>query len=345
MTEDIVVRTPQSRKVEGLQQMVKTGRHENAKALDWLMARRPTEVPEVRFNNPRLSKVGVEVISLAEFRRRAGPAGLTLLAGPLRVDFHHLLLVRNGRGKHVVDFVEDHFAPGSVLLVRPGQVQQWRAFDKVQGQLALVSGEALAPSVGRSDVDMGLLNLAAWPAVSRPSPELFCEALANIERLSADVARFKGTDVEAAIIRHELLTLLLRLARELRGTALHRQPGREAEIHAQFATELELTYSKRPSVLELTRRLGYSESTVSRACLALTGRTAKQEIDERVALEAKRLLVHSRATAAQIGYQLGFSEPTNFAKFFKRTVGCAPLEFQRTHLSPGAARIAAANER
>ena len=297
------------------------------------MARRPQELPEVRFNNPRLSKVGVEAISAADLWRRAGPAGLAFLAAPLRVDFHHLLLVRDGRGKHVVDFVEHDLAPGSVLLVRPGQVQQWRTFDKIQGQLALISGEALVPSVGRSDVDMRLLNLAVWPAVSRPSSELFCEALAGMERLSADVARFKGTDVEAAIIRHELLTLLLRLARELRGTALHRLPGREAEIHEQFATELELTYSKRPSALELAQRLGYSESTVSRACLALTGRTAKQAIDERIALEAKRLLVHSRATAAQIGHQLGFSEPTNFAKFFKRMVGCAPLEFQRTHLS------------
>lgn len=310
------------------------------------MARRPQELPEVHFNNPRLSKVGVEAISVADLWRRAGPEGLALLAAPLRVDFHHLLLVRDGRGKHVVDFVEHDLAPGSVLLVRPGQVQQWRAFDKIQGQLALVSGEALAPSVGRSDVDMRLLNLAAWPVVSRPSTELFCEALAGMERLSADVARFKGTDVEAAIIRHELLTLLLRLARELRGTALHRLSGREAEIHEQFAAELELTYSKRPSALELAQRLGYSESTISRACLALTGRTAKQAIDERIALEAKRLLVHSRATAAQIGHQLGFSEPTNFAKFFKRTVGCAPLEFQRTHFSLGGdTRMAAAQSR
>ncbi|RYH24227.1 MAG: AraC family transcriptional regulator, partial [Alcaligenaceae bacterium] len=172
-------------------------------------------------------------------------------------------------------------------------------------------------------------------AVCHPRDELFGDAFADVARLSADVAHFEGTDLEAAIIRHALLTLLLRLAREICGTTLHRKPGREAQIHAEFVTALEQVYTKRPSVLELAQRLGYSESTLSRACLVMSGRTAKQVIDERIALEAKRLLVHSQATFAQIGHELGFSEPTNFTKFFKRTVGCAPLEFQQTHLPKG----------
>jgi AraC-like DNA-binding protein len=85
-------------------------------------------------------------------------------------------------------------------------------------------------------------------------------------------------------------------------------------------------------VLDYAQRLGYSESTLSRACVAVAGRTAKEEIDARIALEAKRLLVHSPAPAANIGHQLGFSEPTNFLKFFRRTVGSTPLEFRQAHL-------------
>jgi AraC-like DNA-binding protein len=41
--------------------------------------------------------------------------------------------------------------------------------------------------------------------------------------------------------------------------------------------------------------------------------------------------VHSEVTAAQIGHRLGFTEPTNFLKFFKRTAGCTPLEFREAH--------------
>lgn len=294
------------------------------------MKRTQDQFEEVHFHNPRLSKVGVDAFTLDELRRRTTPK---LMSAPQRVDFHHLLLVQDGRSRHMVDFADHELRPGSVLLVRPGQVQQWHMRQGLHGQLALISSEALAPSAGRAETDMRLLALLDWPAVSMPSQGLFMEALADISRLSADVRRFEGTDLEVAIIRHELLTLLLRLARELRLAHPARVATREAEIHALFAQELELNYAGRMSVLDYAMRLGFSESTVSRACLATVGRTAKQEIDARVALEAKRLLVHSQTTAAEIGHQLGFTEPTNFLKFFKRMVGCTPLAFRERHVA------------
>lgn len=283
---------------------------------------------EVHFHNPRLSKVGVDAFTLDDLRRRTTP---TQMSAAQRVDFHHLLLVEEGRTRHMVDFVAHALQPGVVLLVKPGQVQQWRMRQGLHGQLALISSEALAPSAGRAETDVRLLALRDWPTVSMPSQGLFMEALADIRRLSADVQRFVGTDLEAAIIRHELLTLLLRLARELRGARPASGTTREAQIHALFAQELESNYAGRMRVQDYAQRIGFSESTVSRACLATVGRTAKQEIDTRVALEAKRLLVHSEATAAQIGHRLGFTEPTNFLKFFRRTVGCTPLEFREAH--------------
>ncbi|WP_167772668.1 helix-turn-helix domain-containing protein [Ramlibacter henchirensis] len=274
----------------------------------------------------------MEVLSLEQLRSRAKPS---LFEAPQRVDFHHLLLIQEGRAEHMVDFVTYGLRPGAVLLVRPGQVQQWKLPAEVQGQLALISSEALSPSVARTDVDMHLLALAQWPAFSQPSRALFRAAVDDIGRLAADVERFEGTDVEAAIIRHELLTLLMRLARELRSVIPHREATRDAEIYALFQKELEATYAKRLSVLDYARRLGFSESTLSRACVATVGRTAKAEVDGRVVLEAKRLLVHSQYTAVQIAHQLGFTEPTNFLKFFKRGAGCTPLEFRQAHTIAG----------
>lgn len=285
-------------------------------------------LPELHFHNPRLSRVGVEALTLDELRSKAGPA---LLARPQRVDFHHLLLVQGGFATHMVDFVEHELRPGSVLLVRPGQVQQWRAREGFEGQLVLIAGEALAPSIGRSDRDMRMLALPDWPVVSKPSQALFMEAVADTSRLSADVRRFEGTDLEAGIIRHELLTLLLRLARELR-VDRPRRSAREVEIYTRFSRELEAGFAKRLSVLDFAKRLGFSESTLSRACVGCVGRTAKEEIDRRAALEAKRLLVHSQASVAEIGHQLGFTEPTNFVKFFKRKAGQTPSEFREEHV-------------
>jgi AraC-like DNA-binding protein len=78
-------------------------------------------------------------------------------------------------------------------------------------------------------------------------------------------------------------------------------------------------------------RLGYSVKTLSRACLAATGQPVKRVIDGRVVLEAQRLLAHTGEPVAVIARRLGFSEPTNFGKFFTRHTGTTPGAFRRAH--------------
>lgn len=51
-------------------------------------------------------------------------------------------------------------------------------------------------------------------------------------------------------------------------------------------------------------------------------------VTDRIVLEAKRLLVHSLLPVANIGYELGFSEATNFVKFFHRGTRQTPGAFR-----------------
>lgn len=88
---------------------------------------------------------------------------------------------------------------------------------------------------------------------------------------------------------------------------------------------------ERRSVSELAHRLGYSESTLNRACLAATGKTAKRLVDQRVALEGARLLAHANISVNEISHRLGFSEATNFVRFFVRMVGSTPTEFREAN--------------
>ncbi|MFL6699770.1 MAG: helix-turn-helix domain-containing protein [Vitreoscilla sp.] len=286
----------------------------------------PPEVAAVRkipFHNPRLAKLGIEVLALRDVRRLNKGSRLQ----PERPDFFLMLLVRGGTGRHRIDFIEHPLERGEVLLVRPGQVQQWRLQDRVEADLLLVSPLAVAPWIARAEADMKLLALDDWPASIRPARQVFVDACADVDRLRADIGRFEGSALETAQIWHQLLAMLLRLARE-RPAAQAAAASTERGIYRLFMRELDKHLDRRPSIRELAQRIGYSESTLSRACLAATGHTAKSAVDQRVALEAKRLLVHSEANVAQIATRLGFSETTNFIKFFRRVVETTPSAFR-----------------
>ncbi|MFI6116754.1 helix-turn-helix domain-containing protein [Kitasatospora sp. NPDC051164] len=82
------------------------------------------------------------------------------------------------------------------------------------------------------------------------------------------------------------------------------------------------------SVEDYAARLGYSPRTLTRACLAATGRSAKQLADARVVLQAQRLLAHTDLPVAAIGRTLGFTQVTDFGRFFARETGRTPGDFR-----------------
>jgi AraC-like DNA-binding protein len=81
-------------------------------------------------------------------------------------------------------------------------------------------------------------------------------------------------------------------------------------------------------VADYAARLGYSVRTLTRASQAATGHGAKRFIDERVLLEAKRLLIHTDLTAASVAQRVGFPEATAFTKFFRQHTKQTPSEFR-----------------
>ena len=51
-------------------------------------------------------------------------------------------------------------------------------------------------------------------------------------------------------------------------------------------------------------------------------------LDRRIVLEAKRILAHTDLAVANVSAGLGFSEPSNFNRFFRRIEGRLPTEFR-----------------
>jgi AraC-like DNA-binding protein len=289
--------------------------------------RPPSALDDTPFDNPRLVRLGIEPMSLADVLRRRSERYMSL---PERVDFYMLILMTSGTGKHTVDFVNWPVSTGCLVFVRPGQVQQWHVTSRIAGQIVLIAPSALPPAEGLvSTHEMGFLALDEWPACIKLSPRLVEEIAGDLSQLRREFDRFDDSDLAVMLIRHLLLVLLLRVGGWHRTRARTRNENHASRTTYQmFVRELEVNFPRRHGVRHYARRLGYSESTLNRVCAASEGRTAKVVIDRRIALEAQRILAYSQATVTEISYQLGFSEPTNFVKFFVRVTGGTPNAFR-----------------
>jgi len=290
----------------------------------------PEVLHETHFSNARLNPIGVELMTLSELRARVAAR---LFLEPERIDFFLVLVATEGCGEHLVDFERLRLNLGQVIFVRPGQVQQWQPTHGFEADVLLIDPAVVQPTGLASQAGaMALLRVEDWPAHF----EMDIDGLAAWKPLAAmlrrELAQPLLDQLSAAMARELLMCLLLSLSRSATGNTA--DPTAQTALVRRMRQELENLVYSRPSVALLARRLRISASTLTRTCNAVLGHSAKEEVDRRVTLEAQRLLVHSTSTSVEIGEALGFSEPTNFVKFFRRLVGATPEVFRRAHRLP-----------
>ncbi|MEQ1664596.1 MAG: helix-turn-helix domain-containing protein [Bdellovibrionales bacterium] len=95
-----------------------------------------------------------------------------------------------------------------------------------------------------------------------------------------------------------------------------------------FKDLLETGYKKQKQVNYYAREIIITEKRLNQATTKVLGKSPKEIIDDRIMLEAKRILAHTTVTVKEIGYDLGFEEPTNFIKYFKKHSQFTPTEFR-----------------
>lgn len=280
-----------------------------------------SRIPEVSFAPPMGIRTGLEVLTLAELRRRA-PHGE--LSAPGRPTFHKLLTLKTGLLLHTVDFTSYAVEPGTWLWVRPGQVQQWHDLTQAEGTLILFQPDFLDSDTAEA----ARLHDPHGPVLRAAAGEDLTALRIATEHLRREFDQHQGLahEVHIAVLQHLLAALVLRLAHSASPV------GTPAAVHSQvfleFRDAVESSYATVRRVEDYGRLLRYSPRTLSRATINATGLGAKEYLDQRVILEAKRQLAHSGQSAAQIGIKLGFSSASNFSKFFHQRTGLTPLTFR-----------------
>ncbi|MDJ1497205.1 helix-turn-helix transcriptional regulator [Cytophagaceae bacterium DM2B3-1] len=99
-------------------------------------------------------------------------------------------------------------------------------------------------------------------------------------------------------------------------------------LERQFPIEspLQQIHLKFPG--EFAEQLHVHSNHLNKALKEITGKTTSQLISERIATEARALLKHTNWNIAEISWCLGFEDPSNFIKFFKKNTTTTPKHFR-----------------
>jgi AraC-like DNA-binding protein len=265
------------------------------------------QIRELDFDNPLRPDFPIEVLSLAGLARKAPPGALSR---PLRPSFHQLVIPTRGRIGHEVDFQRLGLAPGNLSWAHPGQVQRLDLRAGADGWLLLFTGDLLdGPSFG-----VGFEPAATSITLGSAAGDAMW-LLERVRRQSVDV-KSEASRPLARYLLHALLVLIQVCARSSAP-----QVTSDRNVFSLFRVQVERRFAKTRRLTDYQRFVGYSSKTLNRATQRATGLGAKRYIDQRVLLEARRLLAHTSLPVGAIATDLGLSELTNFVKFFRRESG------------------------
>nr|WP_311471449.1 AraC family transcriptional regulator [uncultured Porphyromonas sp.] len=265
------------------------------------------------FNSP--SSLGLEVKPLTFLSEKAEKASAIH-----RADFYLLLWVEEGRLSLSLDFEDVCIRDEEALLISPGQVVRFYLDSLPKGFAVLFVPEF----VGEATSDIRLLHqllgasLRGYKVSSLhglPIPGLMHQLM---RELTAQESVY-----QLIIARSCLRILLAEVARRL-----PREAEGGGELAGRFFAAVEEHHHHLHNIQDYQRLLGVMEKQLAGAVRQAVGMTPKAYLDQRRLLEAKRLLSFSDLSIKEVAYGLGFDEPTNFNKFFRKHAGLSPGDFR-----------------
>lgn len=135
-------------------------------------------------------------------------------------------------------------------------------------------------------------------------------------------------------IRLYLYLLLLEAKRSYERQQLHVQSGYtdNAYLVSRFQKLVSRHFLSKRKVTDYASLLAVSANHLNRTIKEITGKTASESISEMLVQEAKAVLKYTEATISEIAYQLNFSEPAAFNRFFKKMTGDTPMAYRKNAL-------------
>lgn len=128
----------------------------------------------------------------------------------------------------------------------------------------------------------------------------------------------------------KLLTILCQLKDFVTGDDWkNKTVNHEAALLKRFSQLVNDHFIEKKTVEEYAELLSVTAKHLSRVVKESSGKKALIHINERILAEAKSLILYTELDISEICYQLNFSDPANFSKFFKRHTGLTPLQFRK----------------
>jgi len=285
------------------------------------------KIKKFKFKNN--TEFQIEIVSLQNLTK----SKKELLVNPHRTNFYHIFLFENCQPTHLVDFEPIKIEPYSLLFIDKDRVHQFDQLLNYEGKLIVFTENFFCTT----ETDIKFLrssilfnDLADQPIIKLNKSD-FEKYISICENITEELL-LPTDNAQHTLLKNLLHNFLLLTEREKRKQGFTEiKKSADLDFTLLFRDLLETNYIKLKAVNDYAQLIFISEKRLGQATSKILGKSPKEIINDRILLEAKRLLVHTNLSIKEIGQELGFEDPAYFVRYFKKNTEHTPVEFRETY--------------
>jgi AraC family transcriptional activator of pobA len=239
-----------------------------------------------------------------------------------RDHYHSFALLTKGKVVFEIDFKRYKITGPSLIYIQPGQVHRIISVESSDLSMLIMNNENLNPEYLKI-----LLEIAPVKPLKLKKDSLLL--LSETIALGIKFYERKHEKLFHSVLKDICNALVAQIA----SLYLVQSGSRESLSRFEIITrsfksllERDFTISKRPG--SYAQKLNISTIYLNECVKKSTGHPVSYHIQERIVLEAKRLLYHSNKSVKEIASELGYDDYPYFSRFFTKSTGMTALAFR-----------------
>lgn len=251
-------------------------------------------------------------------------------------NWQEIIYIKSGQGSQIIDDKRHELKPKTFYLIGQGQVHNLSIGKELDGYMIRFSEEFLPPKGlhNKHTLNSTLLgNFFDTNELQITGPEIVhYENL--LSQLLYEHAKHDEVYAKTEIIQHLLLTLLTKLERRLRSLykdQISQTKDFDSSVYHNFLLLIEEHYKYHKPIEFFTKQLGIDNRKLSCITRKASSKTPKRILNDRIMIEAKRMLHFTNFTLKEISYDLGYDDPSYFSRYFKLYTGSNPKKYRANY--------------
>ena len=246
----------------------------------------------------------------------------------IKTKFYTLLVVESGSGNLMIDHEVYELKRGNIFFLNYDQVFRFSEVENFKGEAVLFTRSfynLIYTGNRKIKNDTAFLNL----------PPLMEFSKTDLSNFKTGVADMRKEFLSPTILSKEIICLLLKasMLKYIRKTDhteyIDFKTNRKSLYIEDFRNLVEIHFKELKRTSDYSEKLTISANYLNALIKEKLDLSAENYIQNRVILEAERLLLNTHLSVTEISFELGFSDKSHFGKYFKKVTNESPNQFRK----------------